>query len=190
MKHDTGKVKAASPEEGGEPDSTLPDPTNTAKWALAGFVLLAVAVAIALNGLGVTPAKHSLFDPSEEQVANFALFAGFYVAAQAIAAALSVIAPFVPPWKPPSDVMGEANKAAQTKADRAALLLGLAALTGVVFSCVLGLFFLEAIGMHVSHTVDAILTGAVLAGGAKPLHDFIGLIQNKAAPKTGTGDGM
>lgn len=43
--------------------------------------------------------------------------------------------------------------------------------------------------MHVSRTIDAIFTGATLAGGVKPLHDFIALIQNKDAPATATADG-
>ncbi len=183
---DTGKIEAKETDPG-KADSTLPDPTNTAKWVVIGLSLLAIALAILLNAFELTPAK--VFDPSLEKEANFALFAGFYVAAQVIAAVLLVIAPFIPPWRPPSTVVGDTAKAAQTKADRAVLLLGLGAVGGVVASCLFGLFFLQAVGLHASHTVDAIFTGATLAGGAKPLSDFVKLIQNKGAPATGTGDG-
>lgn len=185
----TGKVKATVAGGAGGGDTTLPDPTNTAKWVVLGLALAAIIAAIALNLAGATPGGDSVFDPSANSVADFALFAGFYIVAQVIASALAVIAPLLPPWSPPPGLEGEAARAAQTKADRAALVLGLAALGGVVLSCTLGLFFLEAVGIHVSHTVDAIFTGATLAGGAKPLHDLIALAQNKDAPLTGTADG-
>ena len=184
----TGKITAEAPEPG-KSDNTLPDPTNTAKWVVLGLSILAVVLAIVLNMLKASPPKELIFDPSKDAEANFALFAGFYVAAQVLAAVLLVIAPFIPFWKPPADITDGAAKAAQTKADRAVLLLGLGAVGGVVLSCTLGLFFLEAVGLHVSHTVDTIFTGATLAGGAKPLSDFVKLIQNKGAPTTGTGDG-
>lgn len=182
----TGKVTATEP-VAGKADNTLPDPTNVAKWTLFGLAVVAVLLAIILNVAGATPKE--LFEPADIKEANFALFAGFYVAAQVIAAVLLVIGPFLPFWGPPSDVEGAAAKAAQTKADRGVLLLGLGAVGGVVLSCTLGLFFLRAVGMNVSPTVDAIFTGAVLAGGAKPLSDFVKVLQNKNAPTTGTGDG-
>jgi hypothetical protein len=184
----TGKVTATESTPTNS-DQTLPDPTNTAKWFLFGLALLAVLTALVLNWLKVTPPPGQTFNPSENSVANFALFAGFYIAAQVIAGVLAVLGPMLPPWQPPTGVQGGAAKAAQTKADRGVLLLGLGALGGVALSCTLGLFFLKAVGMHVSHTVDAIFTGAALAGGAKPLHDFIALTQNKNAPTTGSGDG-
>jgi hypothetical protein len=184
----TGKV-TAEPAEPGKGDNTLPDPTNTAKWCAFGLVVAALLLALVLNWLGATPAKGQVLDASTETTANFALFAGFYVAAQVLAAVLLFVSPFVPFWKPPTDVTDKTAKAAQTKADRAVLLLGLGAVGGVALSCTLGLFFLEAVGMHASHTVDAIFTGATLTGGAKPLSDFVKLIQNKGAPTTGTGDG-
>jgi hypothetical protein len=40
--------------------------------------------------------------------------------------------------------------------------------------------------MEASNTIDAIATGLVIAGGAKPLQDFIALIQNQTTPKTKT----
>jgi hypothetical protein len=184
---ETGKVEPTQPGGTGGSDNTLPDPTKTAKWCLVGLVILTVILAIVLNAAGATP--KTVFQPSEEEVANFTLFAGFYFVAQAIAAAMAVIAPLLPLWQPPDSVQGDAARAAQTKADRGALLLGLAAVVGVVVSCTLGLFFLQAAGLHVSRTLDAIFTAAVVAAGAKPLHDFLGLVQNKNAPETGTKDG-
>jgi hypothetical protein len=126
---------------------------------------------------------------------QFALFAGFYVGAQVIERALEVISPLVPYplipwWRLPAALAAQADtaRAAQVKADRAAILHGLAALLGVVFSCVFGLFFLAAVGMQgISHTVDSIITGFVIAGGVKPLHDFISYLQNRDNPTTSTG---
>jgi hypothetical protein len=51
--------------------------------------------------------------------------------------------------------------------------IGVAALFGVGASCGFGLFFLAAIGMRVSHTVDSFFTGVTIAAGTKPLHDFM-----------------
>ena len=99
----TGKITAEAPEPG-KSDNTLPDPTNTAKWVVLGLSILAVVLAIVLNMLKASPPKELIFDPSKDAEANFALFAGFYVAAQVLAAVLLVIAPFIPFWKPPADI--------------------------------------------------------------------------------------
>ena len=57
---------------------------------------------------------------------------------------------------------------------------------GVAASGFFGLFFLQAIGMQVSPTVDTILTGITIAAGTKPLHDFISSLKNKDNPTTAT----
>ncbi|GEM_PF-1254819 len=168
---------------GGNADTSLPDPTSTAKGWLIGLLLLSVILSVVLNVLGLTSRA---FVPSSDKTADFALFAGFYVAAQIIERLLEVIAPLLPFWTPPGE--DEAVKAAHTKADRATLVMGFATLAGVAVSCGCGLYFLAAVGMTAaSHTVDAIATGLTIGAGTKPLHDLITNIQNKNSPTTGTG---
>jgi hypothetical protein len=114
------------------PDKTSPDPTNLARGALLVLILGAVLVAIIWNGLGNVAQP---FKPSEQGVANFALFAGFYVAAQAIAALMALVSWLLPPWKAPAkdaagtDLTPEV-RAAYLKADRGILVLGLSAVGG------------------------------------------------------------
>jgi hypothetical protein len=164
-------------------DRALPDPTRYARLALGFLTLLAILLAILLNVLGWTGDE---FDPAAKTSANFALFAGFYVAAQVIERLLQLVSPLLPGWPAPAEITDPAARAAQTKADRANVALGVAAVLGVIASATLGLFFLKAIGMHVSHSIDTILTGLTIAAGTKPLHDFISLLQNQTTPKTGT----
>jgi hypothetical protein len=187
MANELGIITATAPGGLAAPataDQSLPDPTRYARLLLLALMLLAVVLAIVLNAVGATGDE---FAPTARTTANFALFAGFYVAAQVIERLLQLISPLLPGWPAPPAITDPAARAAQTKADRANVALGVAAVFGVLASCLLGLFFLKAIGMHVSHTVDAVLTGVTIAAGTKPLHDFISLLQNQTAPKTGTG---
>jgi hypothetical protein len=186
---DKQKIKAVAAEPDKPADNTLPDPTRVAKWTVVGIVVVAIVATIIINAAGLAKSGTGVFKASEEEKANFALFAGFYVLAQVIAAALAVISPALPPWTVTAGGDGSgsgAAVAAQIKADRGVLQLALAALVGAILSCVFGLYFLQAVGIHASNTVDALFTGATVAGGAKPLHDFIGIISNKKAPTTGT----
>lgn len=169
-------------------DRSLPDPTRRARMLGAVIILAAVAIGILLNVAGWTARP---FDPARIQAANFALFAGFYVAALIVERASEFIAPSVPWWDPPQGVGGkaidEAGRTAHTKADRGTIMLALTFLMSVVLAGSLGLFFMAAIGMNVSHTVDTLLTAIVIAGGTKKLHDFISLLQNRDNPKTTVG---
>jgi len=184
LEQTTGKITATPPEEApGGGDNALPDPTRKATLWLAIFIVLAAMLAVLLNLFGWT---NKPFSPSATTTASFALFAGFYVAAQVIERLMQLISPFVPWWPPPSSAKDQAVRAAQTKADRGTVSLGIAALLGVGASCGFGLFFLAAIGMHVRPTIDSFLTGIVIAAGTKPLHDFISLLQNQNTPKTGS----
>lgn len=193
MEAKPGKIAAAAPggDEAGA-DKTLPDPTGAAKWTLIGLLLAGLVLSILLNAVGWTTRA---FQPAQDATANFALFAGFYVAAQVIERLLEVVSPLLPPWKLPGE--DEAAKVAHAKADRAAVVLGLATLCGVAASCGFGLYFLTAVGIgvettdagtvsNVSHTIDAMVTGLTIGAGTKPLHDLIGNIQNKNNPKTGS----
>jgi hypothetical protein len=189
-----GKLVALKPKGGDAPgggggsgnaDKSLPDPTTAAKVTLVVLLACAVVLAILLNAFGLTSRA---FVPAKEGVADFALFAGFYVAAQVIERLLEVVSPLLPFWPPPLSTDDPAVKAAHTKADRAAVVLGLATLAGVAASCGFGLYFLAAIGMtSVSHSIDAMVTGLTIGAGTKPLHDLITGIQGKSAPTTGTG---
>lgn len=165
-------------------DSSLPDPTKYARQVLLALIMAAAVVAVGMNAAGWT---NNAFEPSASTTANFGLFAGFYVAAQVLERLMQLVVPMLPPLPLPASIIDETVKAAQIKADRANVTLGVAAVLGVAASNAFGLFFLAAIGMDVSHTVDSFLTGITIAAGTKPLHDFITLIQNKNAPNTGTG---
>lgn len=195
-----GKIKAppatTAPSEGGEPptgsDTSLPDPTNVARWVLFGLMLIALAVAWVWNHCGHVDAP---FMPAEDEAANFALFAGFYAAAQVIERLLEFVSPVLPFWRVPDPPLpaGPATaaqlataRAAQVKADRGAAAHGVAAVLGVATSCAFGLFLLQAIGFHVSNTIDTFVTGLLISAGTKPLHDFISGLQNKNTPSTGT----
>jgi hypothetical protein len=184
LQNATGKIKATPPGTApGGGDNSLPDPTHKATLWLAIFIGLAAALAVLLNAFKWTTAP---FSPAATATASFALFAGFYVAAQVIERLMQLISPFVPWWPPPSTATDDAVKAAQTKADRGTVSLGIAAVLGVGASCGFGVFFLAAIGMHVRPTIDSFLTGVVIAAGTKPLHDFVNLLQSPTTPKTGS----
>jgi hypothetical protein len=182
-----GGVELAVEKATDQGDKGLPDPTGQAGALAAALLGVAVVVGIAVNSLELTA---EAFDPAENAEANFALFAGFYVGAQVIERLMEFVAPLLPPWaitEPAGDTAeAKAARAAQVKADRAKLVLGVASVLGVAVSGFFGLFFLQAIGMQVSPTVDTILTGITIAAGTKPLHDFISSLQNKDNPTTAT----
>lgn len=176
----------------GTGDKSLPDPTSTAKLTLLLLLLAALGLSVLMNWQGWATRA---FQPAQDATANFALFAGFYIAAQIIERLLEVVSPLLPPW--PLKGNGDA-KAAQAKADRGALMLGLATLAGVAVSYAFGLYFLTAVGIGVEtaqdgsvistipRMVDALATGLVIGAGTKPLHDLITNIQNKNSPTTKT----
>lgn len=195
MDNALGKIVALPPAAAAAPaaqaggstatDSSLPDATRVARYFLAATLGLALVVGAVMNWRGWTAKP---FDPAKVGAANFALFAGFYVGAQVIERVMQLVAPTLPWWQLPASVGTDRTvRAAQTKADRTLALLGLSSILGVAASCGFGLFFLAAIGMHVTHTVDSWVTGITIAAGTKPLHDFITLLQNQNTPKTGTG---
>jgi hypothetical protein len=190
--------------KGSEGDKSLPDPSGRAGVWAAVLLLLAVGLGVLVNWQEWTAKP---FDPAQNAKADFALFAGFYVGAQVIERLMEFIAPVLPFGKTekwlaktqgpiPSPLPaagfwsgtpeGKAARAAQLKADRAKFALGVAAILGVAASGFFGLFFLRAIGIQVSPTVDTILTGVTIAAGSKPLHDFISTLQNTDNPKTET----
>jgi hypothetical protein len=200
MAQEPRQLTAEEPSEDNK-DESLPDPSRTAKIVLWVLVLVAVGAAAVMNSQGWTGKP---FTPSATTTANFSLFATFYVAAQVIERLMQLIAPLVVLWTPwpattrstttadgttttittdPSDAV----KAAHVKADRSAVMMGIASVAGVVASCAFGLYFLAAVGIDTTNTIDAFCTGITIGAGTKPLHDLITLIQNQNTPTTGTG---
>jgi len=170
-------------------DQTLPDPSGKAKVALWVLVALAVLAAFVMNRNGWAGKP---FTPSASTTANFALFAALYVAAQVIERLMQLISPLAVWWEPwppgtKNDAAGKAVMAACLKADRSAVMMGIASLAGVIVSCVFGLYFLAAVGINTTNSIDGFCSGIVIAAGTKPLHDFISLIQNQSTPTTGSG---
>lgn len=181
----TSKITAQPVSEASGQDSSLPDPTGAARAFLFGCIVVAFALAVVLNWQGWDTKP---FKPAEGGTANFALFAGFYVGAQVIERLMELISPVLPLWGLPAGFSTDAKvRVAQVKADRAKATMGLATLAGVGISAGFGLYFLDAVGMHVSGTVDIFSTGLIIAAGTKPLHDLISNLQNKNTPSTGTG---
>ena len=187
---------AADKTEETKGDTSLPDPTSAARVLAGLLAIVAVAAAFILDALDLA---HQGFEPAKVSAANFALFAGFYVAALLIERAGEIVAPIMPPWAaptnapPPPGQTGQGPaldadaRAAHVKADRAMVMLGINFVAGVVLAAALGLYFMTAIGMEVSRPVDIVLTALVIAGGTKKLHDFMSLVQNKSNPTTGVG---
>ena len=69
------------------------------------------------------------------------------------------------------------------KSDRAIEMLGIGTVAGVGASMVFGLYFLRAVGVNYGHSnnwetaADVIVTGLIISGGTKPLHDLIKLVE-------------
>ncbi len=163
-------------------DQSLPDASGRARWVLFGLLVLAAGVALIWNGVGKIGAP--AFTPTVGGF-NFSLFAAFYAAAQIIERLMELAVPLLP--IPLPQVQDPSARAAQVKADRGKIVLGLAALLGVAVSCGFGLLFLQTIGIKApSNTIDTLATGLLIAAGTKPLHDFISLLQNQNTPTTGT----
>jgi len=183
----TLQATPASPDAAqGGADQSLPDPSRQARWCLLGLLVAAGVVGAVMNHFELTADAPTPLGKDT----TFVVLASFYAAAQVIERLMELVVPSLPAW-PPRDVAGQPPiaatvKVAQVKADRAKLALGVAAVVGVIASAGLGLFLMQLLGLHVSNTVDSILTGLVIAGGTKPLHDFITLIQKPTNPTTGT----
>ena len=122
---------------------------------IAAAVLLLVALLLALLPWG----DETGFMPTSD----FKLFAGFYIVAQALERLLEVFARvFVP------------GSSATDKGDRAMVLSGVSVVAAVIASKALGLYFLAAVGVDDPHRgVDAFVTGLLVGGGTKALHDLI-----------------
>jgi hypothetical protein len=132
-----------------------------------GVILMAVGLLLAGSWIDFGP-KEGTFKPG----AGFDLFAAFYLATQAIERFTEVVA----------GVMWPRGDDAATKADRAWVFFGFTLIIGVVASKWMGLFLAEAIGWTTpSRTLDIVISGLVIAGGSKGLHDLITRVKAPAA---------
>jgi hypothetical protein len=171
---------ASTDSAAGGADQSLPDPSPQARKTLAVLLLVSLVAAVLMNSLHLTAKQ---FTPPAGD-ANFVLLAAFYAAAQIIERLMELVVPLLPA-KAPKGTKGSVA-AAYIKADRAKVALGVATVAAVVISAALGLYFLQVLGVHASHTVDTFATGLLIGAGTKPLHDFIGLISKPTNPTTGT----
>jgi len=129
-----------------------------------GLLVVGVLLAVVLKETGVA------FKPGE----GFALFAGFYIAAQAIERLLELVP------------TGTGSK--QAKANRAVIFPALGFILAVLLAEKMGLFYVQAVGVvDLSKNWDIIITALAIGGGTKPLHDAIKRIEKaKETPPTTT----
>jgi hypothetical protein len=155
-----GDALAATPDPGREIEqSTGVEASYGARIVAYGLLAVGIVIAILVNGKG------SSFVPKQ----GFVLFTGFYVAAQAVERFLELVLPG-----------GQGTP--QAKSDRAMIVGGIAFLLGVGLSLTLGLRFLSAVQVAAPpRWLDVFVTGLVIAGGTKPLHDLIGSIERAKA---------
>lgn len=103
---------------------------------------------------------------------GFTLFAGFYVGAQAIERVLEIVLP-------------AGGQTKQAKTNRALLFPAIAFVIAIIAAEYLGLYYLKAVGVQAPGTLDIIITALAIAGGTKPLHDFIKQIEKAKEPPSG-----
>ncbi len=146
---------------GGEAEGAEPKAAATVGARVVAYILLLVGLALAILVKGEAAA----FVPKQ----GFVLFTGFYVAAQAVERLIEFVLP-------------PGGESAQAKADRAIVVGGIALLLGIALSLILGLRFLSAVEVQSPpRWLDVFVTGLVIAGGTKPLHDLIGTIEKSKA---------
>jgi hypothetical protein len=144
----------AAAQPGRRPVRSVP-PSAAARGVAVVMLGLGLVVSILVHG------RNSAFEPRQGLV----LFTGFYVAAQAVERLLEIVLP-------------PGGATAQAKADRAMIVGALATLLGIVLSLALGLRFLSAVQVQSPpRWLDVFVTGLVIGGGTKPLHDLIATIQ-------------
>ena len=125
-------------------------PRARGAWA---FVLAGLVIAITS---GTVPATFSTSS-------DFNRFAAFYVVAQAIERLIEVFSPLVPP---------EGDDTRRRTPARSSSVRSRS--SGVAIARWTGLLFLQRIGWtSPSSWLDVIVTGLVLSGGTKALHDLI-----------------
>lgn len=164
-----GDTAATTPAKNGDAAAATPatqtDVAASRDARILAIILLGVGILIAV----LVTEKDAAFKPAE----GFALFTGFYIAAQAIERLLELIP------------AGTGSK--QAKADRAVIFPGIAFILAVILAEKLGLFYLQAVGLpDASKDLDIIITGLAIGGGTKPLHDAIKGIEKAKETPPGT----
>jgi hypothetical protein len=138
-------------------------------WWAFGVGLVCLVVAVVVSYWVSFGPKAGTFTPD---ASKFSLFAGFYVAAQALERFMEHFSGVCPP-------LGDD---AATKADRAWVVGGITLVIAVFTTKLSGLLFLNAIGWtSPSKGTDVLVSSLVLAGGSKSLHDLITNIQAKGS---------
>jgi hypothetical protein len=166
------RAPVAAPAEAGAGVEPAPTPgTGDEISARSGARVLAAA----LLGVGILLAvvldeKEVPFKARE----GFAIFAGFYIAAQAIERLLELVP------------AGLGSK--QAKANRAVIFPAFGFILAVLLAEKLGLFYVQAVGVtDLSKDWDIVITALAIGGGTKPLHDAIKRLEKaKETPPTTT----
>ncbi len=183
--------------------STQDEAPNPRIVGTAFGVLLVAAIAVVLvDRSGNLPAPLSLAD-------NMNAFALFYVAAQGIERLLEPFTYFITPTSDTekdldekkgtaltsddkntalaaaADAANAKAKLSKLRSERSILFWALASVVGVIASAWLGLHFISMILSQASQSavpasVDVVVTGLVIGGGTKALHDLIGRISKPA----------
>jgi hypothetical protein len=191
---------------GGEPAATVqaaaPDPAAT-EVAARPLITLGSALAVGVGWIGVLLLNGLSPDrlPAPLKVSgDFMTFALFYVAAQAIERAIEPFSNLILATdkirKELDHLVATAVRAADTTAaaaaaakqdelnkargERALVLWAAASILGMVVSGFTGLYFVGAMlaeGSSFNRALDVLITGLVVGGGSKPLHDLITKVQ-------------
>jgi hypothetical protein len=180
----TSSVSPPDPEQDTD-DANLPDPSRTSMTWAAGF--LAVAVAVALFADLTNLDKDPPFDPQAVPGGGVAIFAGFIAASVVIERLLELVAPFIPWWDYRGRDVATQAAIARRKVDRGYAMITLAALVGVLASAATGLYFADAIGLSIARWADILLTGLALGGGANGLHQVLKSLQKAKGSGTSAG---
>jgi hypothetical protein len=190
----TSSVQPPDPEQQIQ-DANLPDPSRTSMAWAAAFLAGAVAVAALADATNFD--KDPPFDPSSVPEGGLAIFAAFIAAAVIVERILELLAPLMPWWAfPGSELLPVApgtvdpvRQAAisQKKVDRGYAMIGLAAMLGVLASAACALYFADAVGISLARWADILLTGLVLGGGAKGLHEVLKSLQKAKGSGTSAG---
>ena len=155
-------------------EAGTPDPERHATVVSLGILLVALVMSLVVSDNRWSSAP---FKPALAQQANFAAFASFYIAAQLVERLLEPVAPIFPWWN--------TRSVEQARADRAQIMLGIAALAGAVASFAFGLYFLRSVGISAPRWADIFFSGLTIGGGTKALHDLLSSVQKAATPKHG-----